>query len=89
MQFIMIFFLGIANFAIHSAMLNARHPAMEGLREIFRMMGGPWISYLVEYVILLTALSYVSNHVGWIVPAYVLYTIANGFAAWLFISRKI
>lgn len=83
-----IFILGIANFALHSAVLNSGH-------SIVRTMqggGGPVTSRFtlgLEFALLLAAMFLVANGYpgwGW---TYGIYTAINAFTAWLILSGRI
>jgi hypothetical protein len=75
------FLLGIANFAIHAAVRDTRHPMLAQMPERF--------GYVLEFAFLLAALLLVGNgQPGW-VWAYLLYTMINGVAAWLILTRRI
>jgi len=86
MTLILTFLLGIANFAMHQAVLGSRHPVVEQL-PLVRM--GARVSLGAEFVVLLGAMLLVGNgHPGW-AWFYAGYSALNAFAAWLIISRRI
>ena len=83
-----IFLLGIANFAMHSAVLASGH-------DMVRVMAakgspfGPRVTMAMEFSLLLVAMLLTANDQpiwGW---AYGLYSCANGLAAWLILTRRI
>lgn len=83
-----IFLLGIANFAMHRAVLESGH-------EMVRIMSAegslfsPRITLGLEFALLLVAMLLVGNGFaiwGW---AYGLYSCANGLTAWLILTRRI
>ena len=85
MPLIATFLLGIANFALHQAVLRSGHPVVEQLP--LTRLGMRW-SLGVEFVVLLAAMLLVANGFpGW-VWAYAGYSLLNGLAAWLILSRR-
>ena len=55
MGVILIFLLGIANFAVHKAVLESRHPLLGQVPMFFHLLGGRF-SLIVEFLMLLGAL---------------------------------
>jgi hypothetical protein len=87
MAIVIVFVLGIANFAAHRAVLESRHPLVDAIPRAFRMLGGR-MSLVVEFAMLLGALWMVSaGSTGWAV-AYLCYSALNGLAAWLILSGR-
>lgn len=81
-----VFLLGIANFALHSAVLGSGHVVVRALTG-----GGAVTSRLtlvLEFAVLVVALmaSQVDGTWGW---AYALYTACNGAAGWAILSGRI
>lgn len=79
---IIIFLLGIANFALHRAVIESGHP----------MLGNPRSARFLlafEFLVLVSAMMLAAN--GWIALAWVygLYSALNAVAAWLIASRHI
>lgn len=88
MALIVMFILGVGNFALHGAVRDSGHPMLMRMPWYAHQMGGNF-SLLVEFLMLLACmLMTAEGSVGW-VWGYGLYTIANGFAAWLILSRRI
>lgn len=88
MLIILTFLMGVANFALHKAVLASRHPLFEGTRGVLpRGVGG--FTLAVEFVVLLAAMAFAFNEAGWAAAAYAIYTVANGFAAWMILSRRL
>lgn len=82
------FLLGIANFAMHKAMLESRHPLLGQMAWFFRMMGGRF-SLAVEFFMLLGALLFVAGgSTGWAL-GYGAYSMLNGLSAWLIVSGRV
>ena len=87
MAIVLTFLLGVANFAMHKAVLQSRHPMLAQL-PWFGFLGGRF-SLGVELLLLIGALLLaVSGHSGW-GWAYFAYSALNAIAAWLILSRRI
>jgi hypothetical protein len=81
------FMLGIANFALHKAVLESRHPLL--VRMPFMNAFGPRASLAAEFAVLLGAMLLVGNgSVAW-AWAYLGYTLFNAVTAWLILTRRI
>jgi hypothetical protein len=81
------FLLGIANFALHKAVLESGHPLLG--RMPFMKMLGPKASLTAEFVVLLGAMLLVGNgSIVW-AWAYFGYTAFNALAAWLILTRRV
>ena len=79
------FLLGIANFALHKAVLESGHPALGRMPVL--VLGGK-ASLLTEFIVLLGAMLLVGNgYSGWGL-AYLCYTAFNALAAWLILTRR-
>lgn len=83
-----LFLLGIANFAMHKAVLESGHPAVGQLPETIRRFGGR-VTLAAEFVLLLGAMLLVAADFGGWGWAYLAYTILNGTAAWLILGGRI
>ncbi len=88
MALIIIFVLGIGNFALHRAVLESRHPLLGEMPWFVHMLGGR-MTLATEFVVLLAALLLAAN--GWpsLAWAYLGYTALNCVAAWLILTRRI
>lgn len=85
MALIVTFLLGIANFAMHKAVLSSRHPV---IHELPMVRYGPRVTLSVEFAILLGAMLLTANSgPGWAI-AYAIYTALNGVGAWLILTRR-
>lgn len=80
-----LFILGIANFALHRAMLDSDHPLLASLPPALRANGGR-LSLAFEFLILLLAMLLAVN--GWPSAAWVygLYTLINAGTAWVLLG---
>ena len=88
MMIVLVFLLGIGNFAVHKAVLESRHSALERMPALVRMLGGR-ATLAVEFVLLLGALLLaVNGHQQW-ARAYLAYSAVNGLSGWLILSRRI
>ncbi len=85
MVILVTFLLGIANFAMHKAVLvrfSALYTPLQGTGAM-----GARISLIAEFAVLLVALALVANGYqgwGW---AYLGYSLFNGAAAWFILRR--
>ena len=88
MAIVVLFMLGIANFAMHKAVLESGHSLLGRTPWFVHMLGGRF-SMGVEFVMLLGAMLMVdSGAFGW-ACGYALYSLANGLAAWLILSDRV
>lgn len=88
MAILFVFFLGIANFAMHKAVLESDHPLLGQVPWFFHMLGGRF-SLVVEFLMLLGAMLFIdSGAYGW-AWGYALYSVMNGVSAWLILSGKV
>ena len=79
--------LGIANFAMHKAVLESRHPMLAQMPWM-GLMGGRF-SLALEFMLLVGALLLVvSGHPSW-GWAYLAYSALNAIAGWLILSRRV
>lgn len=88
MAIVTLFLLGIANFAMHKAVLESGHPLLGRTRWFVHMLGGRF-SLVVEFLMLLGAMLMVdSGAFGW-AWGYAFYSLVNGLAAWLILSDRL
>jgi hypothetical protein len=88
MALVFIFIMGVANFAMHKAVLESGHPMLAQLPSIFRSPGGK-ISMIVEFLMLLGTMLVVANGASQWVWGYVAYSVMNALSAWLILSQRI
>ena len=87
MAILFAFLCGIANFALHKAVLESGHPLLGQVPWFFHLLGGRF-SMGVEFLMLLGAMLMVaSGSVGWAV-GYGVYTAANTLSAWMILSGR-
>lgn len=88
MAILVTFLLGVANFALHKAVLESRHPLLGQVPWFFHMLGGRF-SLLVEFLMLLGAMLLVAGgSTGW-AWAYAAYSLLNGASAWLILTGRV
>lgn len=83
-----VFLFGIANFAMHKAVLESGHPLLAQMPSIFRSPGGR-TSLVIEYLLLVGTMLLVANGSDDWVWGYGAYTVVNAFSAWLILSRRV
>lgn len=83
-----IFVLGIGNFALGRAVIESGHPMLTRLPHTSRLWGRR-AALATEFALLVCALLLSAN--GWpgFVWAYLAYTTFNAFAAWLILSGRV
>ena len=88
MGILVAFLFGIANFAMHKAVLDSRHPMLGQVPWFYHLLGGRF-SMLVEFAMLLgTMLMISTGSVGW-AWGYAIYSLVNALSAWLILSHRI
>lgn len=88
MALIFVFFLGIANFAMHKAVLESGHPLLGQVPWFFHMLNGRF-GLVVEFLMLLGAMLFIDDGAyGW-AWGYAVYSLMNGISAWLILSGKV
>jgi hypothetical protein len=88
MALLIVFLFGIANFAMHKAVLDSGHPMLAQLPSIFRSPGGR-MSMIVEFLMLLGTMLVVANGSPMWALGYGAYSAMNGLSAWLILTRRI
>ncbi len=85
---IIIFLLGIGNFAMHRAVLESGHPLLGHMPSFLKLLGGR-LSLLAEFMVLIFALLLAAN--GWasFAWAYFGYSVLNGITAWFIVSGRL
>lgn len=92
MALIIIFLLGIGNFALNRAVVDSRHSRKSQMMREARWVTstfGQRILLGIEFLVLLVALLMVAQ--GWIlfVWGYLAYSLLNLVAGWLILTRRI
>lgn len=85
---VMIFVMGVGNFAMHRAVFESGHPLLARFSGGGRLLGKR-VALAVEFLVLVLALMLASN--GWpgFAWAYLAYTGVNAVAVWLICSGKV
>jgi len=88
MALITLFLLGIANFAMHRAVLESGHPLLGRVPWTVQMLRGRG-SLVIEFLMLLGAMLMVDQgSTGWAI-GYAVYSLVNALSAWLILSDRI
>ena len=88
MALLLVFFLGIANFALHRAVLESGHPILVQIGWLFRSLGGR-LSMVAEFMLLLgTMLEVANGATGWAL-GYFAYTAISAFSGWLILTGRV
>lgn len=89
MALVLLFFLGVGNFAMHKAVLESRHELLGRVPWFMHMLGGGRFGLAVEFLVLLGAMLMVdSGAAGW-AWGYAGYSLANAAAAWMILSNRV
>ncbi len=83
-----VFLLGIANFAMHKAVLESGHPLVAALPALMRSPGQSF-AYGLEFLVLVGSMLLAANsgaHWAW---AYGAYSAVNALSAWLILTRRV
>jgi hypothetical protein len=89
MALVVLFLLGVVNFALHKAVLDSRHVLLGQARWFVHMLGNGRFGLGVEFLVLLGSMLMVdSGALGW-AWGYAAYSLANGVAAWMILSNRV
>ncbi len=88
MALLFVFLLGIANFAVHRAVLESGHPILLQIGWLFRSLGGR-LSLMAEFMLLVGTMLLVASGAVWWALGYLAYSLINGFSAWLILSGRV
>lgn len=83
-----IFVLGIANFALHRAVIESGHPMLAQV-PWFATQGGRRVALGLEFIVLLAAMLMAANGFPGLAWGYLIYTMLNGVSAWLVLSGRV
>ncbi len=89
MYLLICFFMGIANFALHTAVVESNHPFVKDTKIYFGQYFGKNGSYILELAMLAGAMVLAHEGALWITIIYFAYTMMNALAAWLLLSGKV
>lgn len=88
MALVVLFLLGVANFAMHRAVLDSGHPLLRQAPWFMHMLGGRF-SLAVEFLMLVAAMLMVAEgSLGW-AWFYGGYSLLNVLSAWLILSGRV
>lgn len=88
MALFLVFLLGIANFAVHRAVLESGHPILRQIGLQFRSLGG-WFGLFIEFLLLAGTMLLIANGTNDWAWGYLVYSSFNGFTAWLILSHRV
>jgi len=88
MAILLLFMLGIGNFAMHKAVLESGHPLLDQMPWFFHMLGGR-IGLGVEFVLLAGAMLMVADGSQAWAWGYGIYTAVNCCSAWLILADRL
>lgn len=88
MSLVAIFLLGVANFALHRAVIESRHPLLGKSPWFVHQLGGR-VTFATEFLLLFSALLLAVQGWAWITWVYAGYAVLNAVAAWLIITRRV
>lgn len=87
MLLVLAFILGVANFAMHRAVLESGHPLLGRVPGFVHLLGGR-LSLGVEFLMLLgTMLMVAQGSSGW-AWFYLGYSLFNALSAWMILSGR-
>ncbi|WP_324828917.1 hypothetical protein [Qipengyuania zhejiangensis] len=88
MVLVILFALGVANFAVNKAVIESGHPVLSSLPAFFSRNGGR-VSLMFEFTVLLTAMLVAAN--GWPGAAivYAIYSALNLGMGWMVLTGRV
>lgn len=88
MALVVIFLLGVANFALHRSVMKSGHPLLRRSPWFVHQLGGR-ITFATEFLLLFAALLLAAEGWPWLAWVYAGYSVLNGVAAWLILTRRV
>ena len=88
MAILLLFLLGVANFAMHKAVLESGHPLLGQMPWFIHLLGGRF-SLLVEFFMLLGAMLMAAQGSALWAWGYAIYSGLNAISAWLILSGRV
>lgn len=88
MTLAIIFLLGVANFALHRAVLESGHPLLGRSPWYTHLLGGR-ITLATEFLLLLAALLLAAQGWQWAVWVYLVYSLLNAIGGWLILTGRV
>jgi hypothetical protein len=88
MAILIIFLLGVANFALHRAIMDSGHPLLGQMPWFYHALSQR-LSLVVEFLMLLAGLLLAAEGVAWGALGYLAYSLLNAASAWLILSGRV
>jgi len=88
LSLVIMFALGISNFALHRAVFESGHPLVKQVPGFVEVIGGR-LTLMAEFLVLLVVMLLAANGWAGLVWAYAAYTVLNALSAWLVLSGRI
>lgn len=88
MALLVVFLLGIGNFAMHSAVMDSGHPLIGRMPWFYHALGGRF-SMVVEFLVLIGALLFAASAGSAAAAIYIAYSLLNAVATWLILTGRI
>ena len=88
MGLLVTFLLGIANFALHRAVMESGHPLIGQMPWFYHALNRR-LSLVVEWVMLLGGLLLAAEGIAWGPIGYAIYSALNATSGWLILTRRI
>lgn len=88
MTLVIIFLLGVGNFALHGAVLGSGHPLLGRSAWYMHLLGGK-VTLITEFLLLLATLLLAAQGWLWLGWAYAAYSALNAIGAWLILTGRV
>lgn len=88
MAILIIFLLGVGNFALHRAIMESGHPLLGQMPWFYHALSRR-LSLVVEFLMLLGGLLLAAQDVAWGALGYLAYSLLNAASAWLILSGRV
>lgn len=88
MAILIIFLLGIGNFALHRAIMDSDHPLLDQMPWLYHAFSRR-VSLMIEFLMLLGGLVLASEGILWGALCYLAYSLLNALSAWLILSGRV
>jgi hypothetical protein len=88
MAILLTFILGVANFALHRAVLESGHPLIGRMPWFYHAMSRRF-SLAVEFLMLFAGMLLAAQGEAWGLLGYIAYSALNGVAGWLILTRRV
>ena len=88
MTILIIFLLGVGNFALHTAIMESGHPLLGQMPWFYHALSRR-LSLVVEFLMLLAGLLLAAEGAAWGAIGYLVYSLLNGLSAWLILAGRV